>query len=340
MDDGEIQFTKDDWKAEREAAVAIFFMNAARPVATSEIIERFYLHETGGSLESCKKSFKREREHLAEVGFLIREAGKASLPGGGTEKLWEADEEANFAQGIELGSLEAIGLDVACQPLLDDPSFMLAGPLKRALAKIDRTYGNAEQAIATNAPQVDALLSEIQDCIEDGVVARVSYRGVRDEQARERFFAPLGTFSIYEQTYVVGDMVREGGATRTLNFGRIASVERTSKRYEVPDGFSIEDYRKLPFQIGETQLEAVFLVPAELEGDLRKESLGKGAFERVPDPSGDAGEADGGRLTWRVEASNAEVAASWAVARGILPIAPAAVVNAWKHCLEGVLARG
>lgn len=335
MDDGEIQFTKDDWKAEREAAVAIFFMNAARPVPTSEIIERFYLHETGGSLDSCKKSFLREREHLAEAGFHIREAGKEPRPGGGSEKLWEADEEANFAQGIELDSLDAIGLDVACQPLLDDPSFMLAGPLRRALAKIDRTYGNAEQAIATNAPQVDALLVEIQDCIEDGLVARVTYRGVRDEQARERFFAPLGTFSNYGHRYVVGHMVREGGEGRTLNLERIEAVERTDEHYEAPADFNIEDYRKLPFQIGETQLEAEFLVPGELEDDLRRESLGKGVFERI---AGEAG--DGAQLTWRVDASNAEVAASWAVARGIRPVAPAAVVEAWKRCLEGVLARG
>ena len=331
MDSSEIHFNADDLRGERAAAIALYFTNAKAPVPTSAINDRFYADL---SEDNRRKTFSRDRGLLADIGFLVREAGSRPLPGGGTEKLWEADEEANFAHGVELGALEAVALDVACQPLLEDPGFMLGGALRRALAKIDRTYGNAEQAIETNAPQVDAVATTLQGCIEEGVAAKLRYRDAEGRES-ERLFAPLGTFSLREHAYAVGDMVLEGNARRVLRLDRIQSIERTDRRHDAPAGFDVNDYRKLPFQIGETLLEGVFLVPEDRAGYLRRESLGKGSFTREPSVDGGSGP-----LTWRVDVSSIDDAACWAVAHGIRPLEPESLAEAWARCLEGVIEHG
>ena len=325
MDSVEFDFTEDERRAERAATLAVFFMNAQAPVPTSVVEERFYAELGEGNRQ---KTFSRDRKLLAEAGVHIREAGKRVLGRGGTEKLWAADAEASFANGAELEPLEAIALDAACQPLLEDPGFVLAGALRRALTKIDRTFGDADQAIQANAPQVSAIAEKMLGCIEDGVAAEVRYRGA-DGIERERVFAPLGTFSVRGNGYVVGDMVDEDGARRTLRLDRILQATTTSRRYDAPAGFDVADYRVLPFQIGNAEMEVVFAVPAEAEAEVRKCAAGKGRFGR-----------EGDRLVWRVEAASAEDAARWAVAQGIRPISPKPVVEAWKRCLKGAMNRG
>ncbi len=328
MDLEEIRFTADERRAGRATTLAVFFANASAPVPTSAIEERFYAEL---SEENRRKTFTRDRALLAEAGFHIREAGSRPVGRRGSEKLWVADEEANFSTGAELEPLEAIALDAACQPLLEEPGFMLAGALRRALAKIDRTFGDPEQAVQTNAPQVDATAMVMQACIEDELVADVAYCDASGKRS-ERRFAPLGTFTLRGHGYVVGDMVGEDEGTavrRTLRLDRIENAVGTRQKYAAPADFNINDYRVLPFQIGDAQLEAVFLVPEDREADLRRASLGKGELRR-----------EDGRLTWRVDAASAEDAAAWAVAQGIRPLAPAELVDAWNRCLEGVLARG
>ncbi|WP_322152633.1 WYL domain-containing protein [Paratractidigestivibacter sp.] len=325
MSSTEIDFNADERRGKRVATLGVFFANAGGPVSTSMVDERFYA-DLGD--ENRRKTFKRDRDLLAEAGIVIREAGTQPVSGGGSEKLWEADAEASFASETELEPLEAIGLDIACQPLLEDPGFVFSRALRRALAKIDRTFGDPDQAVAANTPQVDAVTEVISDCIESGVAAHISYRDANGAQS-ERLFAPLGTFSLRGRGYAVGDMVEEGGARRTLRLDRILGAERTATRYDAPVGFDINEYRRLPFQIGEARFDAVFEVPTEREADLRRAAIGKGKFAQLD-----------GRLTWRVDGVDEKAAAAWAVAQGIRPLSPQAVVDAWKRCLEGVLARG
>lgn len=332
MDSTEINFNDDERRSERATAIALFFTNAKAPVPTSAINERFY---PDYKEDNQRKTFKRDRDLLlSSSGFKIREAGSRPRPGGGTEKLWEVDEEATFAQGVELGALVAITLDVACQPLLEDHTFILGEALRRALAKIDRTYGDAEQAIETNAPQIDATAIEIQGCMEEHFVANLRYRNAAGIES-ERLFAPFGIYSFRGQVYVVGDLLDEERPRRTLLLGRIQAIERTTQHYEVPEDFDIRDYPKLPFQIGDTQVEGLFLVPDEFEGDLRHDSLGKGSFEREATENEETG-----RLTWRVDISSIDDAARWGVAHGIRPLAPETLVEAWVRCLKGVIEHG
>ena len=321
----EISFTADERKAMRVVTLAVFLTNASAPVPTSDLNERFYA-ELGE--DNRKKTFKRDRELLEELGFRIVAAGKSALPGGGSESLWMADEESNFASGAELEPLDAIALNAACQSLFDDPGFMPTAALRSALSKIDRTFGDAGQAIQANAPQVDETRAAISSCIEEHVAAHVSYRKDNGEKT-ERVFAPLGTFTKYRHGYVVGDMVEEGCARRTLRIDRIDDIKKLQVKYDAPVDFDINDYPQLPFQMGDARGVATFLVPSELEADLRLEAGGKGTFAQ-----------DNGRITWRISFADENDAACWAVARGLCALSPKTVVDAWTRCLEGVVADG
>lgn len=315
--------SEDERRAQRACELAAFFMNALAPQPTSAVYERFY-----AELEPAnqRKTFGRDRELLASLGVVIADAGW-----GDGEKLWRVDEEASFASGVELGALEAIALDVACQPLLADGGFAHGEALRHALAKIDRTFGDADQAVETSAPERGRAVKALLDCAQQGKVALVTYRDAQGHQTK-REFAPYGTFSCRNKGYVVGDFLEDGGAARrTLRLDRVAQARPTARAFRAPDDFCIDDYLLLPFQIGKTTCRAAFLVPGQQQEALRAASLGKGRFRR----SGDNGAE--GNLTWSVEVSSVDDAACWAVAQGIAPLSPSELVDAWRACLDSSL---
>ena len=315
--------SEDERRAQRACELAAFFMNALAPQPTSAVYERFY-----AELEPAnqRKTFGRDRELLASLGVVIADAGW-----GDGEKLWRVDEEASFASGVELGALEAIALDVACQPLLADGGFAHGEALRHALAKIDRTFGDADQAVETSAPERGRAVKTLLDCAQQGNVALVTYRDAQGHQTK-REFAPYGTFSCRNKGYVVGDFLEDGGAARrTLRLDRVAQARPTARAFRAPDDFCIDDYLLLPFQIGKTTCRAAFLVPGQQQEALRAASLGKGRFRR----SGDNGAE--GNLTWSVEVSSVDDAACWAVAQGIAPLSPSELVDAWRACLDSSL---
>lgn len=311
--------SEDDRRAQRACELATFFMNAVGPQPTSTIYERFY-----AELEQAnqRKTFGRDRELLSEVGVVIVDAGW-----GDGEKLWRVDEQASFASGAELGALEAIALDVACQPLLKDEGFVHGEALRHALAKIDRTFGDADQAVQTSAAEQGRAARVLLDCSQRGLVAEVTYRDAQGKESR-REFAAYGTFPCRGKGYVVGDFLDgDEAARRTLRLDRVARAKATARAFSVPEDFCIDDYLLLPFQIGPATCRATFSVGAPQAEALRAASLGKGEFAQA----GDA-------LTWSVDVSSVEDAACWAVAQGIVPVSPRELVDAWAACLKGAIA--
>ena len=312
-------FTEDERRAERAATLATFLMGARYPVGTAAIYERFYA-DLGDA--NRRKTFSRDRELLASAGVLVRDAGWRD-----GEKAWEIDADASFASGAELSPLEAIALDVACQPLLEDHGFTHGEALRHALAKIDRTFGDPDQAVRTSPAERSRASQIVLYCIDRGRVVNVTYRDAKGTLSK-RDFAPYGTFPCRGRGYVVGDFIEEGedGATtrrRTLRLDRIESARETTREAVVPEGFDIADYLLLPFQIGPTTCTARFFVPESRLEALSASCLRSGAV------------ANGKKGTeWTVDVSDVDDAASWAVAQAIRPLEPAELVESWKKCLK------
>lgn len=312
-------FTEDERRAERAATLATFLMGARYPVGTAAIYERFYA-DLGEA--NRRKTFSRDRELLASAGVLVRDAGWRD-----GEKAWEIDADASFANAVELSPLEAIALDVACQPLLEDHGFTHGEALRHALAKIDRTFGDPDQAVRTSPAERSRASQTVLACIDRGRVANVTYRDARGTVSK-RDFAPYGTFPCRGRGYVVGDFIEEDddGATtrrRTLRLDRIESARETSRATVVPEGFDIADYLLLPFQIGPTTCTARFFVP-----ESRLEALSASCLRSGTVANGKKG------AEWTVDVSDVDDAASWAVAQAIRPLEPAELVESWKKCLK------
>lgn len=310
----EKDFNEDDLTAGRLAHLAAFFMGRVSPVPSSKVYEVFYQELEP---ENQRKKFQRDRERLEQAGLFLKATA---------DRLWQVDEERSYAQGAELSPCEAIALDLACQPLLADEGFAPAGELRFALAKIDRTFGDAEQAVETRPATKTREVKTLEDCLADGRVARISYRDAEGNLTK-RDFAPLGVFSLRGHGYVVGgDLAKpEGDRMRTLRLDRVVSARRTGQAFDAPEEFDIDDHRLLPFQIGQCAEEAVFMVP---EGGLPAETLGKGEVRA---------DAATGALVWAVGAHDLAEAACWGAAQGLLPAGPPELVDAWRRCLEGAM---
>lgn len=317
-----MRLTRDDERARRICSLALDFMGATRPISSSEIARAHY---PGLSADSFRRAFSRDRELLAACGVTIVERRQ-----GVGESLWAADEEASFARGAELAPTDASALELACRPLVDDPSFPLADELRLALAKLSRAFSETLTLVRAPGDGASRDLETLRGCLARGIAVRAVYVNARGRRS-ERTLAPYGFFSLRGSLYLVAERLDdEGGQTGAIRTYRVDRFEGArpvdGMRFSVPDDFSVGDWRRLPFQMGPSAYTARLAVPDEREADVRRAAGAQGDFARVD-----------GRLAWEVDVSDEPAAASWAVAMGVRPVAPASLVRAWRSTLEGAV---
>ena len=316
-----MELTRDDERARRICSLALDFMNATGPLSSSDIARTHYPEL---SSDSFRRAFSRDREMLAACGVVVRDR-----KGPSGESLWEADDERSFARGAELSPTDAAALEVSCRPLVEDPSFPLADSLRYALAKLARTFSESLAAGRFGGGGSSRELVALRRCLTESTLARVSYVDARGE-ASERVIAPYAFFGLRGALYLVAARATEkgeveAGSERTYRVDRFARVEPVpASSYEIPRDFSVEDFRRLPFQMGPSVAEAVFVVPGEHEEALRRKAGAQGSFLK----RGDA-------TLWKVPVSDVSAAASWAISAGIVPREPAELVGSWRGILKG-----
>lgn len=117
------------------------------------------------------------------------------------------------------------------------------------------------------------------------------------------------------------------GPTHVYNLSRVKSVRVVrSLSYRTPPDFNVEDFIKLPFQIGATQYEATFMVPHERKQEIGARVHGNATWR----------ESQAGLLLF-ADVSDEQTAATWAIAEGVRPISPASLVDAWRAILQRAL---
>lgn len=321
-----MRLTHDDERARRICSLALEFMNARAPLPTSTIARAHY---PGLRDDAFRKAFSRDRAMLAACGISLTE--KRGADG---EALWEADAESSFAQGAELAPADAAALELACRPLAEDPTFPLARELRLALAKVSRAFAETLAVAAADGRPAPRGLAALRSCLTARHAARVSYVDAAGRTS-ERLIAPYAFFGLRGELYLVAALLDEDGRevpghVRTYRVDRFERVsEEPGLSFEVPADFSVEDWRRLPFQMGPAAFDGVFLVDAAHEMDVRRAAGAQGSFE----PRGEG-------LVWTVPVSDVDAAASWAVAMGLRPLAPEPLVSAWRRVLEGAMRGG
>ena len=306
-----------DERARRLAGLALTFSEGGGPISSSRLRAAFYpdLAE-----DAFRKSFARDIEALASSGLAVE-----NLAPRGEEGMWQAA-EASFVADPPLTGDEAAILDLACVPLLNDPSFAWRDELRLALAKVDDHFAGSFPAPIAKRGGSDPLLSQLLDCETRRVAASVRYERA-DGTVTTRTIAPLGHFSLRGHIYFVaarldGEGPEEPHVYLFDRFSRVSAVPGAG--FEVPEGFDLRDYVKLPFQLGPCDHSCRLRVPETVAGDVR-EAIGHRGRTSV----------DGqGRTVWEVPAHDLTLTARWAIGNGLVPLAPQELVREWRRILE------
>ncbi len=309
-----LNMTSDDEHARRLASLIVSFSNAQEPLSSQSIHNGHYAEQND---DTFRRSFQRDRKHLALCGFSIVSVGE--LDG---QKLWSVDNARTFADTTALSDDEALLIDIACAPLVGDQSFPYRDELRLALAKIDHSFLTTTVVQVQEGSGTDACLSTLVRALNTQTCVKATYCDAHGT-ASERILAPYGSFGLRKSTYFVAARAdAPDQAPHVYRLDRFKKVSPTARSYQIPLDFAVEDYVRLPFQMG----DALFVGTFELPKDATGSWIAKG--EILPGS------------TWRTSVSDAKLAAAWAIGEGARPLAPQDLVHAYDALLEEAAKHG
>jgi proteasome accessory factor C len=119
---------------------------------------------------------------------------------------------------------------------------------KKLLRALGRDAAEAEKlATGTVVAEPDRIIGEnlrkLVTAARQQRTVTIDYVSASRHQAEHRDLDPYGIVHHAGQWYVVGHCHRRGD-TRTFRIDRIASLEGTGERFDIPDDFDLETYRR------------------------------------------------------------------------------------------------
>lgn len=330
---------------ERLAGLVLLFSSARKPIPTSAIIGDSDLGYGSANQASDRRKFRRDRDELASLGFVVREAPSAH-GARNEDALWELDRATTYAELPELSVDDLLTLIHGIEVHLRRPLLPYRDDLARALEKLRavcaQALGGADaDSAGAQAPRdpaplradrpVRVALGILWSAWQQRRSVQLRYRTAAGDTA-VRTVALYGMFAEGGFLYFVGaDLGKEGAPVRTFRADRIQAAGKLGSACRIPDDFSIDAYRFFSFGIGSgTDQPATFSFPATLPAaELERITHGAGAVA-----------ADGDRLLWTVPARNMERAAAYGfehASRGMRPVAPAALVTCWNNTINRVV---
>ena len=355
-------FTENDYAVRRIVALATYFMNNASSVSEDRLLSMFYT--TIEKRESQAKALKRDIARLESCGFVFMK--HTDLQQGKPCISWQVNEKKSFVIH-KFSPVFMQALRVLCDPLTRDNSFAWRDELRSALIKLDSQPHISTLPISkqTSSFPVDTCASEqTKQSILATLIQALSTHHcvscvytVQNGEARSYNLAPLGTFGFHEHTYFVAEKsdgkhnANQGKPSsevcvqkhiRVFRLDRFVKVALTSKTYTPPQDFSSLDYRVMPYQLGNTPLEATFAVLDSCPEEVRE------ACHMYLHPAQLCENKQTATTTqqvaalqhvavWKTQVSNIDLTVRWAIENDCIPLAPSALHTAWKkllHCTE------
>lgn len=346
-------FTENDYAVRRIVALATYFMNNASSVSEDRLLSMFYTAIE--KRESQAKALKRDIARLESCGFVFMK--HTDLQQGKPCISWQVNEKKSFVIH-KFSPVFMQALRVLCDPLTRDNSFAWRDELRSALIKLDSQPHISTLPISkqTSSFPVDTCASEqTKQSILATLIQALSTHHcvscvytVQNGEARSYNLAPLGTFGFHEHTYFVAEKsdgkhnANQGKPSsevcvqkhiRVFRLDRFVKVALTSKTYTPPQDFSSLDYRVMPYQLGNSPLEATFVVldscpeevreachmhlhPAQLCENKQTATTTQqvAALQHV--------------AVWKTQVSNIDLTVRWAIENDCIPLAPSALHTA------------
>lgn len=314
---------------ERLVNLALYLAAAPGAVTADDIREDVAGYSPESDEATYKRMLERDKDVLRSAGLVIEsnEYGDYHL-----------DRAATYVAPLALSVEEAATVRIAGLALLDDPSFPFADDLRLALAKVA-----AESH--TSGATVHALLADEEPSRQGETVATLADAASRRKRVSFDYTNSLGSTAPHEiepyglflhdgRWYLVGrDVVKD--EVRTYTVARIdgTEVDCTAPKtpsYELPFGFDVGSFIRLPFQYGPT--DAVFTAR------LRFEPSAAWRAQRLASGHGVLSEVGDGSVEWEVEVLSAERLARFVVENGpgLALLSPAAACARLREGLERV----
>ena len=356
-------FTENDYAVRRIVALATYFMNNASSVSEDRLLSMFYTAIE--KRESQAKALKRDIARLESCGFVFMK--HTDLQQGKPCISWQVNEKKSFVIH-KFSPVFMQALRVLCDPLTRDNSFAWRDELRSALIKLDSQPHISTLPIAkqTSSFPVDTCANEqTKQTVLATLIQALSTHHyvscvytVQNGEARSYNLAPLGTFGFHEHTYFVAEKSDEkqnekhgkpsSSETcthkhiRVFRLDRFVKVTLTSKTYTPPQDFSSLDYRVMPYQLGNTPLEATFAVLDSCPEEVREAChmhLHPAQLCKSKQTTTTTQQAAALQhvTVWKTQVSNIDLTVRWAIENDCIPLAPSALHTAWKkllHCTE------
>ena len=355
-------FTENDYAVRRIVALATYFMNNASSVSEDHLLSMFYTSIE--KRESQVKALKRDIARLESCGFVFMK--HTDLQQGKPCISWQVNEKKSFIIH-RFSPIFMQALRVLCDPLTRDNSFAWRDELRSALIKLDSQPHISTLPISkqTSSFPVDTCANEqTKQSILATLIQALSTHHcvscvytVQNGEARSYNLAPLGTFGFHEHTYFVAEKsdgkhnANQGKPSsevcvqkhiRVFRLDRFVKVALTSKTYTPPQDFSSLDYRVMPYQLGNTPLEATFAVLDSCPEEVREACHMHLHPVQLCESKQTATKAQQAAAlqhvaVWKTQVSNIDLTVRWAIENDCIPLAPSALHTAWKkllHCTE------
>lgn len=355
-------FTENDYAVRRIVALATYFMNNASSVSEDHLLSMFYTSIE--KRESQAKALKRDIARLESCGFVFMK--HTDLQQGKPCISWQVNEKKSFVIH-KFSPVFMQALRVLCDPLTRDNSFAWRDELRSALIKLDSQPHISTLPISkqTSSFPVDTCANEqTKQSILATLIQALSTHHcvscvytVQNGEARSYNLAPLGTFGFHEHTYFVAEKsdgkhnANQGKPSsevcvqkhiRVFRLDRFVKVALTSKTYTPPQDFSSLDYRVMPYQLGNTPLEATFAVLDSCPEEVREAChmyLHPAQLCESKQTTTTTQQAAALQhvAVWKTQVSNIDLTVRWAIENDCIPLAPSALHTAWKkllHCTE------
>ncbi|MCL4078164.1 WYL domain-containing protein [Coriobacteriia bacterium Es71-Z0120] len=314
---------------ERLVNLALYLASRARPVTIQQCREAGLGYPDDADDAAFQRMFERDKDALraAGIAIVVDEEGRYSI-----------DAAQSFAAEVDLTDAECAEVRVLAAALVNDPSFPFGDDLALAVAKMDLGPFPDEPARSTLALEDPERQSSLARAAADAVArrkrVRFAYTNARGE-SKFHEVEPYGLAFRRGRWYLVGRDVAIG-EVRIYALVRASGLEVNAASpknpdFEPPAGFRIEDCLVLPFQIGSDRVQGSARFEPDAAWRAAHLTEGKGRLNA---------DADGG-LRWEVEIASPRAFASWCIANGpgIVPLAPASAVRAYRVGLEEVAAR-
>jgi len=219
----------------------VHVLQSSREPVTLSALKEAFADYSGANDESIRRKFERDKAALADLGIVLRYIDDEERTG------YVLDTEATYLPEFELGEEDRALLATAAQAALATPGFPHRRALRLALAKLGTDPADDERALLRVGHRAEKAGAEHVEALSEAVAERrkVRFRYRRaDGETAEREVDAYGIFLREGAWYLIGhDHARD--AMRVFRASRMTTPEVSSggPHFEVPEGFSVAEYR-------------------------------------------------------------------------------------------------